>query len=91
MQEHYLEHLFTEYKNCLHNEFEEYIGLEDEYKSYYDKCWKQKNDISNLYNSLFANHTQTNPEDQMWYQQVQIDKYKNQFMRNGWNARQTEN
>jgi hypothetical protein len=49
-----LRFLYREYKNCLKNEFSEYFGKDDEYKSYADKCHNQKSDISNYIESYLS-------------------------------------
>ena len=42
-----LEYLYSQYKNCLRKEYEEYFGAKDTYKSYLVGCEKQRDDILN--------------------------------------------
>ncbi len=43
-----LEYLYSQYKNCIRKEYEEYFGAKDTYKSYIIGCEKQKDDILNF-------------------------------------------
>lgn len=49
MHQDNLRFLYREYKNCLKNEFSNYFSKDDEYKSYFGRCYQQQADIKKYY------------------------------------------
>ena len=59
-----LNYLYSQYKNCIRKEYEEYFGSKDVYKSYAEGCEKQRDDILDFaLEQLNKNHEfEQNPE-----------------------------
>jgi len=53
-----LEYLYSQYKNCIRKEYEEYFGAKDAYKSYIEGCEKQRDDIYNFAKEQFGKNTE---------------------------------
>ncbi len=86
-----LKFLYSEYKNCMKNEFSEYFGKDDEYKSYIDKCSNQKDDIQKYMNKHLTNIYYVMPARE---EKEVLNKYErkfNKFATYGWTGAQVKN
>jgi len=53
-----LEYLYSQYRNCLKKEYEEYFGAKDTYKSYFEGCEKQRDDILAFAKDQFSKNSE---------------------------------
>ena len=91
MHDENLKFLYSEYKNCMKNEFHDYLGRDDEYKSYSDKCFNQKQDIHRYFSSNFQKSYKTDPTRE---EREVVNKYEKRFTRfglYGWTSAQVKN
>ena len=90
MHEENLKLLYNEYKACLRNQFSEYLGSDDRYTSYLDKCSAQINDIQNYYLTEFNKYFKIFSENDM-YNEGNVDKDIHLFTRYGWDEKRIRN
>ena len=76
MHQDNLKFLYSEYKNCMKNEFYDYLGRDDEYKSYLDKCYNQKQDIHKYFSAHFQRVFKISPDRE---EKEVLNKYQRRF------------
>jgi hypothetical protein len=91
MHQENLKFLYREYKNCMKNEFAEYLGKDDSYKSYIDKCYNQKNDIFQYYHNSFIKMFKLSPTREEKEVNNNYEKNYKLFSEYGWTGPQVKN
>lgn len=91
MNESNLKFLYKEYKNCMKNEFSEYFGKDDEYKSYVASCYNQKKDIINLMDEVFNKVNYVMPSREESEVLNKYSRRNNKFKAYGWTGEQVKN
>ena len=91
MHQDNLRFLYREYRNCLKNEFSNYLSKDDEYKSYYGRCYQQQSDLKKYYATKFNRIMDTLfiRENEEIFNKYEINYAK--FGKHGWNAAQIKN
>ena len=91
MHQDNLRFLYREYKNCLKNEFSDHFSKDDEYKSYYGRCFTQQSDIRKYFIDNYRKIMNVNTirEDEEISNKYELNYTK--FGRHGWNAAQIKN
>lgn len=89
MHREYLRSLYTEYKNCIKQNFEEYFEKDDEYVNYFDKCVEQK-DIDNYSQGIFNKFQKIDP---LYDEELEnkVDRNIEILNKQGWTAREIAN
>jgi hypothetical protein len=86
-----LKFLYREYRNCMKNQFSEYFGKDDEYRSYAGKCMNQKNDIDNYVNSHFSKVGKINPKREDREVHARYQEKIEDFTLFGWSVQEIKN
>ena len=90
MLEDDIKSLYSEYRNCLKSEFSDYLQKDDEYKSFGDKCWQHRKDISNYYHHYYQKNILINPQLEETMDNELAVKYYD-YGQYGWTGKQIRN
>lgn len=85
-----LKFLYSEYRACLRQQFEDYLGRDDQYISYRDKCDAQKTDIKNYYSGIYLKAENSHPKYERQLD-IDVDKAYLRFNEYGWTGKQVRN
>lgn len=85
-----LNYLYTQYKNCIRKEYEEYFGSKDVYKSYPEGCEKQRDDIISFAKEKLnkTNSFVDNPEESL---ERKVEDYSIKLGKFGYETRISRN
>ncbi len=86
-----LNFLYREYRNCMREQFSDYFGKDDTYKSYEDKCHPQKMDIEAYYDSYLGKAGKIDPSREMREVTGHYESQYQNFAQLGWTAQETKN